>query len=201
MRKVLAVFLLCVIPLLSNAKGEAFGAPPSEPFLKEVQDLEIAKLVELHKSGRSDATVQHARSLWWEGDAETPIELLIEPAEEGIPVAQYLLGMYLRFKNRDLDGSAHWMKAAAEAGHPIAQETLAGYYEAGSFGFPADVEKAYRLYRSAAGQGLKHSQLNVGMMLCAGKGVALDKREGAKWFRKANKGQRAPFSLKDGACE
>jgi TPR repeat protein len=53
----------------------------------------------------------------------------------------------------------------------------------------------------AAEQGLKHSQLNVGMMLCAGKGVARDKVEGSKWFLKANEGQKVPFSLEAGGCK
>lgn len=158
------------------------------------------KLVELHKAGRLDATVQLARSLWWDGDAETPIALLLAPAERGIPVAQYLLGIFLRFKERDLDGSAYWLKTAAAAGHSIAQETLASYYEKGSFGFPIDDGQAYQLYRQAAEQGLKHSQLNVAMMLCTGRGVAADRNEAAKWLGKANQGQRSRISLKEAGC-
>ena len=173
---------------------------PSEPYLKEVQQLDADKLLELHKAGRMDATVQLARTLWWDGDAETPIALLRAPAERGIPVAQYLLGLYLRFKERDLEGSAHWLKAAATAGHPIAQETLASYYEKGHFGFPVDDAQAYGLYRQAAEQGLKHSQLNVAMMLCSGKGVARDRDEGVKWLGKANQGQRPRISPKEAGC-
>jgi Sel1 repeat len=186
MRLALFVIILFLMPFVSDAKGPAFGTVTYEPYLKEVQNLEISKLVELHKMGRIDASIQLARELWWDGDAETPINLL---------------GTYLKFKNRDLEGSARWLKAAAAAGHPIAQETLASYYEGGRYGFPVDLERAYQLYRLAAEQGLKHSQMNVGMMLCAGKGVPRDKGEGTKWFLKANEGQKVPFSLKDGGCK
>lgn len=91
MRKALSVILLCLMPLVSDAKGPPFGKVPDEPYLREVQDLEIPKLEELHKMGRIDASIQLARELWWAGDAETPINLLSNPAEQGIPVAQYLL--------------------------------------------------------------------------------------------------------------
>lgn len=201
MRITLSVLFLCLIPLFSYAKRPAFGEAPDEPYLKNVQDIEISELTKLHEMGRVDASIQLARELWWEGDTETPIRLLNSPAEQGIPVAQYLLGVYLRFKSRDLEGSARWLTAAAEAGHPIAQETLAAYYENGKYGFPVDLQQAYRLYRLAAEQGLKHSQMNVGMMLCAGRGVPRDKAEGSKWFLKANEGQKAPFSLKEGGCQ
>jgi TPR repeat protein len=199
MRRQFSAVLLC-LSLVSYARGGGSSGAPSEPYLKEVQHLEMDKLVELHKAGRLDATVQLARSLWWDGDAETPIELLRTPAERGIPVAQYLLGIYLRFKERDLDGSAYWLKTAAAAGHAIAQETLASYYEKGSFGFPVDDAQAYRLYRQAAEQDLKHSQLNVAMMLCTGKGVTPDRNEAAKWLGKANKGQGSRISLKEAGC-
>lgn len=189
------------MPLFSNAQESRFGKAPFEPYLKEVQSLEIPKLIELHKMGRIDASIQLARECWQADDAETAIYLLSPPAEQGIPVAQYLLGIYLKFKNRDPEGSIRWLTAAAAGGHPIAQETIAGYYESGRYGFPLDMEKAYQLYHLAAEQGLKHSQMNVGMMLCAGKGVPLDKIEGSKWFLKANEGQKMPFSLKQGGCE
>jgi len=201
MRQTLSIIILCLISFVSDAKGPAFGTVPYEPYLKEVQDLDISELVELHKIGRIDATIQLARELWWDGDAETPINLLRNPADQGIPVAQYLLGSYLKFKNRDLEGSSRWLTRAADAGHPIAQETLASYYYWGKYGFPVDLQKAYQLYRLAAEQGLKNSQMNVGMMLCAGKGVPRDKAEGSKWFLKANKGEKVRISLKEGGCE
>jgi TPR repeat protein len=196
-----AILLLVFICFDANAQAVFPSAEaPYEPYLREVTELSLEELLELHQLGRMDATILLARSLWWNGDVETPIQLLQEPAAQGIPVAQYLLGFYLRFKNRDPEGSVRWLTAAATAGHPIAQETLAGYYEDGSFGFQKDVRHAFQLYREAAEQGLKHSQMLVGVMLCSGKGTPQDKVEGSKWFLKSQEGQKVPFSLKDAGC-
>lgn len=186
----LSLFLIASVPC--QAKGPGFGVVHDEPYLRAVQELEVPELIELHKNGRMDATIQLARELWWDGDIETPITLLKEPAEQGIPIAQYLLGTYLRFGNRDLDASARWLILAASAGHPIAEETLAGDYEYGSNGFPKDLPRAYELYRLAADQGLKYSQLNVGLMLCRGKGVKKNEVEGNKWILKAY-GKKIPL--------
>jgi TPR repeat protein len=41
----------------------------------------------------------------------------------------------------------------------------------------------------------------VGTMLCTGRGVQQDKKEGSKWFLKANEGEQLPFSLEDAGCE
>lgn len=178
-----------------------FGKVPNEPYLKSVQDLPIEQIKILHQQGKMDATIQLARLLWWEGDTETPIQLLQNPAKQGVPVAQYLLGTYLRLKKRDLSGSIKWLTKAAEASHPLAQETLAGDYEYGSNGLPKDLKHSYHLYHAAAEQGLKHSQLSVGVMLCTGMGVSPDKQEGAKWVYLSQGGQPEQFSPTDDGCD
>jgi TPR repeat protein len=173
----------------------------SEPYLRDVEGRPEAELRRLHNEGRVDATIQMARILWANGDAHHPIALLEQPANDGIPIAQYLLGVYLRFKNRDLAGSEKWLSRAADAGHPIAQEYLAGLLQFGRAGFPKDEERAFRLYLAAARQGLIHSQMNVGMMLCTGTGVAVNREQGKVWFLNSQLRQLKPFTLKDAGCE
>ncbi|MCE5182450.1 MAG: sel1 repeat family protein [Betaproteobacteria bacterium] len=203
--RIFAVIVLALIhwPLVCGAADlqSTFGRPPNEPYLEKVQGLSIPRLKELHDLGHMDATIQLARMLWWEGDAETPIQLLKLPAEQDIPVAQYLLGTYFRFKNRDPSGAVYWLTKAANAGHPIAQESLAGFYESGLHGVPKVPHRAYQLYRAAAEQGLKHSEFTVGLFLCNGIGVEVNKTEGKVWFLRSQEGQRVPLPLSEAGCE
>ena len=187
-------------PMLADSRG-AFGQVLFEPFLAEVQELPANELRKLHEAGRADATVQLARVLWWAGQMDAPIDLLQGPAQSGIPVAQYLLGNYLRFKRRDLDGSRTWLLQAAERGHPIAQETVAGYFDSGENGFSKDKARAFQLYLAAGRQGLRSAQLNVGMMLCRGTGTETDKEMGKAWFLNSQQGQRMPIPARAGGCE
>ncbi|MCW2601815.1 MAG: polar development protein PodJ [Frankiales bacterium] len=182
-----------------DARG-LFGAATDDPYLNRVRDMPVEQLRQLHEAGELDATIQLAKVLWWDGDTEGPISLLQKPAEMGIPYAQYLLGSYLRFKNRDVPGALTWIGKASEAGHPLAQETLAGFHSIGTYGIPVDDKRAFELYLLAAKQGLKHSQMNVGIMLCSGTGTQQNKAEGRKWFLLSQKGQKASFSLRDAGC-
>ena len=178
-----------------------FGKVLVEPFLAEVQELPAVELRKLHDAGRVDATVQLARVLWWAGQMDAPIDLLRGPAQSGIPVAQYLLGNYLRFKRRDLEGSRAWLLQATERGHPMAQETVAGYFDSGEIGFSKDKVRAFQLYLAAGRQGLRSSQMSVGMMLCRGTGTEADKEIGKAWFLNSQRGQRMPIPARAAGCE
>jgi Sel1 repeat len=174
---------------------------PAEAYLSEVQSLSLDQVRALHAAARMDATVQLARLLWFDGDTVRPIELLAGPAEKGVPVAQYLLGTYLRFRNRDVQGAVRWLTEAARQGHPTAQETLAGFHESGTLGVAVDAEAAFRLYLAAGRQGLRHAQMNVGMRLCKGSGVPEDKTIGKAWFINSQQGQLAPLPPRAAGCE
>ena len=188
--------------LVSTAEAPG-GYPkvPSEPFLISVESLGKAELRALQKAGRPDAAVQLARLLWMDGDRFTPLELLKEPADSGVPVAQYLLGTYLRFGKGEQARSLMLIQEAARQGHPIAQETLASYFEGGSNGVEKNDVEAFRLYLAAGRQGLRHSQFNVGMFLCTGRGVDKDQATGKAWFMNSQKDQRMPFPPRAAGCE
>jgi TPR repeat protein len=159
--------------------AKAYPAMPSEPYLERVQHLAKHEVTALSAAGRVDAQIQLARMAWWDGDRIGAIDLVERPAQQGIPVAQYLLGTYLRAGNRDVPRAMSLLQQAAAAGHPIAQETIAGFFAQGTQGFEKNEKRAFELYLSAGQQGLAHSQMTVGVMLCNGTGVERDKALGA----------------------
>ena len=172
-----------------------------EPYLAEVLELSAPELELLHSTGRADAAIQLARLRWWNGDALTPIELLQEPAHKGVPVAQYLLGTYLRFKRRDMQASMLWLSKAADAGHPAAQELLAGYYSDGSGGFPKNQSLSFQRYLAAARQGLANAQMNVGTMYCMGVGIEKNNAQGVAWFMNSQQRSTKPLPPSAAGCQ
>jgi hypothetical protein len=64
-------------------------------------------------------------------------------------------------------------------------------------GNPADVRRAFELYRRAAQAGLPEAQFNVAVMLDSGRGVARDQMQAALWYaRAASRGnKRAAYNL------
>jgi TPR repeat protein len=189
-------------PLVAEVRAPG-GYPrvPAEAFLAQVQALPIAELRPLAEQGRADAQIQLARLLWWDGDTQTPLALLRPHAEAGVPVAQYLLGSYLRLRNRDLPGALAWLSAAARQGHPVAQETLAGAYENGSLGVQRSDDEAFRLYLAAGRAGLRHAQMNVALHLCRGRAVAQDKALGRAWLASSQQGQPVPLPAASAGCD
>lgn len=189
-------------PPVANVRTPGgYAAVPAEPFLAQVQALPVAELRPLANAGRADAQIQLARLLWWDGDTQTPITLLKPHAEAGVPVAQYLLGSFLRLRNRDVPGALAWLTAAAEQGHAMAQETLAGAYRDGRLGLPQSDADAFRLYLAAGKAGLRNAQLNVAMHLCSGRVVAPDKALGRVWLASSQQGAPIPVSTADLGCE
>lgn len=176
-----------------------FPRVPSEASLRSVETLPIEQVRALAQAGQAEAKVQWARLLWWNGNTSDPIRLLNEPAAAGLPVAQYLLAGYLRA--RDPAASIDWLKQAAQAGHAIAQETLAAHHLAGTQGVERSVDQAFALYLQAGRQGLRHAQMNVGMMLCTGRGTPIDKATGRLWFLNSQQGQAMPLPPRAAGCD
>lgn len=208
---------LAAATLLPLAQAQFVDAPPmlrpmvsapggyprvsSDPALAAVEQLPIKDVRAMAERGRRDAQIQLARLLWWDGDATTPIEILRPHAEAGDASAQYLLGTYLRFRNRDMDGSRRWLGEAVRQGHPVAQETVAGLLASGLGGMEKNLSEAFGLYLSAGHAGLAHSQLKVSEMLCQGIGVARDKATGRVWFANSQSQALVPLSPKAVGCD
>lgn len=187
-------------PLVAMVQAPGgFPRVPSEGFLRNVETLPIERLRELADAGQVDARVQWARLLWWNGNTSDPVRLLKEPAAAGVPVAQYLLSSYLR--TRDPAASLDWLRQAAQGGHAIAQETLAAHHLAGTQGLERSVDQAFKLYLQAGRQGLRNAQMNVGMMLCTGRGTPADKATGRRWFLNSQQGQPMPLPPRAAGCD
>jgi len=184
-------------PLVQAPGG--FPKVPAESYLAAVETLPLEQVRDLARVGRSDAQVQLARLLWWNGDVKGPLELLRAPAAEGISVAQYLLATYLMA--REPVQAMALLKNAAAGGHAIAQETLASFYESGTRGLPRSPDEAFKLYLKAGMQGLRNAQMNVGIMLCKGAGTTVDKVVGRKWFINSQQGQLMPLTPKSAGCD
>jgi hypothetical protein len=111
-------------------------------------------------------------------------------AEMGEPRAQVLLGLAHEFGSAGLpeqpQEALSWFLKAAEQGVPWAQAWAADFYLNGSRGIDRDLSKALRLYVSAANGGDARAAFFVGQMHFHGDGTALNHREAASWFRKAN---------------
>lgn len=189
-------------PLAAQVRAPGGYAPvPVDNFLAQVQALPLADVAALARSGRADAQIQFARLRWSDGDTQTPIDTLGPHAQAGVPAAQYLLGTYLRFRNRDVPGALKWLTAAAEQGHPLAQEALAGAYEAGSLGLQPSPQEAFRLYLAAGKAGLKHSQMKIALYLCGGRVGAPHKALGAAWLANSQQSEAVPISPSAAGCE
>lgn len=190
-------------PALAKTVRAPGGYPgvPSEPALAAVEQLSLEEVRALAESGREDASIQWARLLWMGGNRTQPLDLLRKPAQAGSPVAKYLLGTYLRSTGGDPKTAAQLLSEAAHAGHAIAQETLAGHHERGTLGFTRSDQEAFAWYLPAARQGLRHAQLQVGLMLCQGRGVKPDKSLGRRWVANSQQGVLLPVSPAAAGCD
>jgi len=122
-------------------------------------------------------------------------------AEQGLPVAQYELGVALsEYGDRagvKKDGAeaVKWLRLAAEQEHAEARYLLGQAYEFGK-GIEKDKAEAAKWYRLAAVQGHSYAQFSIGRAYYLGDGVAEDKAEAVKWFRLAaerDDGDGAPW--------
>ena len=76
------------------------------------------------------------------------------------------------------------IRALAEQGNALAQNSLGGKYATGQ-GVSQDYQEAVMWYRRAAEQGLAVAQFNLGNRYAKGQGVSQDYQEAAKWYRLA----------------
>ena len=85
------------------------------------------------------------------------------------------------YKNLPVSG----LKALAEKGDREAQNELGLAYASGLKGQKVNFEEAFKLFRTAADQGLAGAQYNLGSLYFFGSGVPRDNQEALKWYRKS----------------
>ena len=83
------------------------------------------------------------------------------------------------------DGTAPWIRRAAEAGRADAQFIYADFCRAGLFGAPRDAAAAAEWYGRAAAQGSAHAQYWLGSLLVNGEGVDRDLGRAEALWREA----------------
>jgi hypothetical protein len=124
---------------------------------------------------------EDATKAYYRGDYETAYRLIKPLAEQGLPEAQFNLG--LMYENgqgvpQDYAEALKWYRKAAEQGNAKAVKWYRKAAEQGN-------AKAVKWYRKAAEQGNAEAQFNLGLMYDKRQGVPQNYAEAVKWYRKA----------------
>ena len=109
---------------------------------------------------------------------------LQEDAEEGIPEAQYNLGLRYDTGNeviQSYDKSYEWFLKSANAGFDSAQFSL-GYIYLHGHGRDKNIFEAEKWFLKAALQGHARSQFTLGLIYDIGEGIERDSMKAYMWF-------------------
>ena len=177
-----------------------------EPKIDLTQDTKPASIVasgtigtpdkkpEPVKAKAADNTLAEGIQAYYNGDYNRSFELLFPLAQEGVPRAQFRIGIMYRFGrsvSQNLDLAEKWFTAAlpqllrqAQLGEPWAQTDLGTSYEFG-ISLQQDYERAAYWYKKAADQGYAGAQTNLGVLYAQGDGVDYDRSKAISWLRKA----------------
>lgn len=124
---------------------------------------------------------------WHAGQYSEMLALVAPRAEQGDPLAQFLMGSFHSTGMgvpQDDERAALWWRKAAEQGFARAQNEI-GVALTDGRGVAADPEQAVVWYRKAADQGLAVAQCNLGLMYWNGYGVRKDQKQAIALYRKA----------------
>ena len=105
------------------------------------------------------------------GTLTQAIDLYRKAAQQGDPLASWILGRHLYLGNgvpRDLDAAQKWLRMSAD------QNNAYGAYYYGRLLADKDTTKAAKLYKIAADQGLPQAQYFYGKALKDGHGIGQD---------------------------
>ena len=102
-------------------------------------------------------------------------------AEQGQPMAQYLLGSLYQEDESASGEAVKWFKAAAEQGNLKAMHNLAIAYAEGQ-GVDKDPSQAVAWFQRAAEQGYCDSEFDLAVLYERGDGVAQSARDALKWY-------------------
>ena len=146
------------------------------------------------KPSVSATTLNAGIKAYYNGDYNRSFELLYPLAQEGVPRAQFRIGIMYQFGRsvaRNTDLAEKWFTEAlpdllreAQRGIAWAQTDLGTAYEFG-ISLQQDYERAAYWYKRAANQGYAGAQTNLGVLYAQGDGVPYDRAQAISWFRKA----------------
>jgi eukaryotic-like serine/threonine-protein kinase len=173
----------------SPAAAPAAKPPASTAALGSLDDIIAA-------ANRGDATAQNALGVKYAAgedglprDDTKAVEWYQKSAQQGFAKAETNLGdMYFYGRGglaKSSDQALSWYLKAAQQDFPDAQYRLGFMYERG-IGADKDVQRAVKLYRSAASEGYADAENLLGILLATGgDGVPQDDAEAVVWYRKA----------------
>jgi len=131
--------------------------------------------------------LEDATKAYEHGDYKTAYRLFGPLAEQGLPEAQYNLGVMYRNGHgvpEDYVAAAKWCKKAAEQGHAPAQSRLGFMYKRGH-GVPQDYAESAKWLGKAAEQEYAPAMYHLGIMYQNGQGVLQDNLFAHMWFNLA----------------
>lgn len=143
-----------------------------------------------------NTTLNAGIKAYYNGDYNRSFELLYPLAEEGVPRAQFRIGIMYQFgrsvaKNPEL--AEKWFTSAlpqllkkAQQEVAWAQTDLGTAYEFG-ISLQQDYQRAAYWYQQAANKGYPGAQTNLGVLYAQGDGVPYDRSKAISWFQKAAK--------------
>lgn len=118
-------------------------------------------------------------------DVSTATEWFTKAANQGLPVAQYNLGMKLKQTLKDED-AIFWLRKASEQNYLAAMYAVGEMcFHSAQMGMTQKFIEAEKMFRLAAEQGHAEAQNCLANMHESGEGVEANQNEAVKWHRKA----------------
>ena len=172
--------------------GAALAAGKADPDAYQRGDLAAAARDYSMRAQRGERLAQFNLAMMMfrgeaAGDRDTALSWLRRAADQGLPQAQYNLGLI--FENgtgvpRSQADATAWFRRAAEQGHVQAQLNLATQYFLGR-GAPRDFAQAAVWYERAAQGDDVAAQYIIASLYEHGDGVAQDLRRARHWYEQA----------------
>jgi TPR repeat protein len=125
------------------------------------------------------ATYRHPRSK----PGAAAYKQLVHAANDGVPAAEYWLGVLCNSRHRYARAN-YWLTKAAEQGVAGAENVLGINYDYGK-GVSKDYARADYWYRKSAAQGNADAQINLASAYQYGEGVPQDYAQALYWYKKA----------------
>jgi hypothetical protein len=148
------------------------------------ESISVASTITVEQSQEFDLGMAAAQA----GDFETALIKWMPLAEQGIPSAQYYVGVMFQRGDgvaQDHIGAIEWFRRSAMQGFGEAQHILIKIYSDGIIVAQDDIE-ALKWTRLAAEQGFADAQNNLGFMYeVSSYGVGPDYSSALSWYRKA----------------
>ena len=135
-----------------------------------------------------DLAAIRARQLYIEGKLDEAFAAIVPLAEQGVPRAQVLLGLFYERgfgTDPDLAKALKWYEKGAAQNQPAGLHNLATGYENGELGLPKDLTKAHDLYLRAVAMEYAPSINNLSQMYLYGSGVTQDAALGRALLKRA----------------